>query len=205
MLRALTPRPKAIGSPTWSPASPPGGCANLAAPAARSWSTCGRTPPPPMWKTSRCCEQVIADFAAEDLLLVVEFLTYALPGEDSPAYAAAIPELIEGGSKLCLDLGLESAENPLSPARPRPAPTSPRCAAMCRGPCCRRASIMPPSSVRWKPRWQTAHLASSQGGRLWKDCISLDRAVTATDWTNHRRSRACANCRRSSARHMPRG
>ena len=28
-------------------------------------------------------QHVIADFAAEDLLLVVEFLTYALPGEDA--------------------------------------------------------------------------------------------------------------------------
>jgi tagatose-1,6-bisphosphate aldolase len=50
-------------------------------------------------------ERVIAEFAAEDLLLVVEFLTYALPDEAPEAYAAKIPSLIEGGSKLCLDAG----------------------------------------------------------------------------------------------------
>ncbi len=58
--------------------------------------------------------RVIADFAQENLLLVVEFLTYALPGEDKTAYAAKIPDLIEGGSRICLDLGVEGPENSLS-------------------------------------------------------------------------------------------
>jgi len=49
--------------------------------------------------------QVIADFAAEDLLLVTEFLTYALPGESPDAYKATFPALIEAGSRICLDLG----------------------------------------------------------------------------------------------------
>ena len=42
---------------------------------------------------------------SEDLLLVVEFLTYRLEGESPEAYAAKIPELIQGGTKICLDLG----------------------------------------------------------------------------------------------------
>jgi tagatose-1,6-bisphosphate aldolase len=50
-------------------------------------------------------ERVIADFASEDLLLVVEFLTYALEGESKEAYTAKIPELIQGGTVLCLDAG----------------------------------------------------------------------------------------------------
>ena len=38
----------------------------------------------------------IADFAAEDLLLVVEILTYQLDGESDEAYRAAFPSLIVG-------------------------------------------------------------------------------------------------------------
>jgi tagatose 1,6-diphosphate aldolase len=55
---------------------------------------------------------VIADFAAEGLLLGVEFLTYALPDEAPEAYAAKIPDLIEGGSTLCLDAGAKVLKIP---------------------------------------------------------------------------------------------
>jgi tagatose 1,6-diphosphate aldolase len=48
---------------------------------------------------------LIADFAAEDLLLVVEFLTYALPGETPADLAARTPGLIEGGSRLASTRG----------------------------------------------------------------------------------------------------
>eukprot|EP01037_Dinobryon_pediforme_P014609 gene14609-14733_t len=47
----------------------------------------------------------IADFAKEDLLLVVEFLTYPMPNESPEDYKAKFPSLIEGGSKICLELG----------------------------------------------------------------------------------------------------
>ena len=50
-------------------------------------------------------KQVIADFAAEDLLLVVEFLTYQVDGESADDYAAMFSALIEGGTKICLDVG----------------------------------------------------------------------------------------------------
>ena len=45
-------------------------------------------------------KNVIADFATENLLLVVEFLTYALEGEDKATYAEKLPGLIEGGSRI---------------------------------------------------------------------------------------------------------
>ena len=56
--------------------------------------------------------QCIEDFAREDLLLVVEFLTYALPGEDKAEYKAKFPSLIEGGTRLCLDAGAKVLKLP---------------------------------------------------------------------------------------------
>ena len=74
-------------------------------------------------------KQVIADFAAEDLLLVVEFLTYALPDEDKATHAAAVPSLIEGGSKICLDLGSKLLKIPF----PGTAQACANVTAMCAG------------------------------------------------------------------------
>ena len=56
----------------------------------------------------------VADFAAEDLLLVVEFLLYKLPGETSDDLKAKSPALIEGGSEMCLELGVQGVEDSLS-------------------------------------------------------------------------------------------
>ena len=56
---------------------------------------------------------VIADFAAEDLLLVVEFLTYRAGGRDAAEpMPPSVPELIDGGSRLCLDLGAKVLKIP---------------------------------------------------------------------------------------------
>ena len=122
-------------------------------------------------------ERVIAEFAAEDLLLVVEFLTYALPGESAEAYAAKIPELIEGGSKLCLDAGSKVLKIPY-PGTPE---------------ACANVTAMA-GDVPWavlsagvdhptflgQVEIAMANGASGviAGRSLWKDCISLDRAVT---------------------------
>src|SRR5689334_3901973 len=57
-------------------------------------------------------KQCIADFAREDLLLVVEFLTYRLPNEEPAEYKAKFPSLIEGGTKLCLDAGAKVLKLP---------------------------------------------------------------------------------------------
>lgn len=120
---------------------------------------------------------VIADFAREDLLLVVEFLTYALGGETPEAYAAKVPELIEGGVRICLDLGSKVLKIPY-PGTPE------ACANVTK-----MAGDVPwavlSAGVNHDTFLKQVEIAMQNGasgviaGRsLWKDCISLDRAVT---------------------------
>ncbi|MCW6509160.1 tagatose-bisphosphate aldolase [Lichenifustis flavocetrariae] len=121
----------------------------------------------------RCIE----DFGREDLLLVVEFLTYELPGESKADYLAAFPKLIEDGTKICLDLGSKVLKLPY----PGNAETCARISAMC-------------GEVPWavlsagvdhetfvgqvEIAMQNGASGVIAGRALWKDCISLDRAVT---------------------------
>lgn len=119
----------------------------------------------------------IADYAAEDLLLVVEFLTYSLPGEAPEAYQAKIPELIEGGSRLCLDAGSKVLKIPF-PGTPK------ACAnitAMCGPvPWAVLSAGVDHATFMGQVEISMANGASGviAGRSLWKDCISLDRAVT---------------------------
>lgn len=117
----------------------------------------------------------IADFVAEDLLLVVEFLTYPMPGESPEDYKAKFPSLIEGGSRICLDLGSKVLKIPY--------PGSPEA--------CANISAMA-GNVPWSVLSAGVDHATFIGqvgiamangasgviaGRsLWKDCVSLDRA-----------------------------
>jgi tagatose 1,6-diphosphate aldolase len=119
--------------------------------------------------------RVIEDFAAEDLLLVVEFLTYPLDGEDD--HASRVPDLVLGGVRHCLDLGAKVLKIPY-PGTPE---------------ACARVTEMA-GDVPWavlsagvdhatflsQVRTAVAHGARGviAGRSLWKDCISLDRAVT---------------------------
>lgn len=118
---------------------------------------------------------VIEDFAAEDLLLVVEFLTYALAGEED--YAARVPDLVLGGVRLCLDLGSKVLKIPY-PGTPE------ACAAVTA-----MAGDVPwavlsagVDHATFLGQVETAMTNGARGviaGRsLWKDCISLDRAET---------------------------
>ena len=122
-------------------------------------------------------ERVIAEFAAEDLLLVVEFLTYALPDEAPEAYAAKVPSLIEGGSKLCLDAGSKVLKIPY-PGTPQ------ACAnitAMCGDvPWAVLSAGVDHATFLGQVETSMANGASGviAGRSLWKDCISLDRSVT---------------------------
>lgn len=122
-------------------------------------------------------DAVVADFAAEDLLLVVEFLTYQLEGESKDDYKAKTAELIEGGSRLCLEHGAKLLKIPY------PGSAS-ACAAITR-----LAGSVPWAVLSAGVDHQTfldqVETAMSNGasgviaGRsLWKDCISLDRTVT---------------------------
>lgn len=122
-------------------------------------------------------ERVVAEFAAEDLLLVVEFLTYALPGEASEDYKARVPSLIEGGSRLCLDAGAKVLKIPF----PGNAAACASVTAMC-GPVPWAVLSAGVDHTTFLGQVETAMANGASGviaGRsLWKDCISLDRAVT---------------------------
>jgi tagatose 1,6-diphosphate aldolase len=118
--------------------------------------------------------QCIEDFAREDLLLVVEFLTYALPGEDPTAYKAAFPALIEGGTRLCLEAGAKVLKLPY----PGTAQSCAAITAMC-GPV--PWSVLS-AGVDHETFMGQVEIAMANGaagviaGRaLWKDCVSLDR------------------------------
>ena len=120
--------------------------------------------------------QCIADFAQEDLLLVVEFLTYQLEGESDADYAAKFPSLIEGGTRICLDCGSKVLKLPY-PGTPQ------ACANVTR-----MAGDVPwavlSAGVNHEKFLGQVEIAMQNGasgviaGRsLWKDCISLDRDI----------------------------
>lgn len=119
--------------------------------------------------------QVIADFAAEDLLLVTEFLTYALPGETPEAYKAAFPGLIEAGSRICLDLGAQILKIPF----PGTAEACANVTAMCGDvPWAVLSAGVDHATFLGQVDTAMANGASGviAGRSLWKDCIHLDAA-----------------------------
>ena len=121
-------------------------------------------------------KRCIADFAAEDLLLVVEFLTYKLPSESDADYKAKFPSLIEGGSRICLELGSKILKIPY-PGNPE------ACAAitkLCAGvPWAVLSAGVDHSTFLGQVEISMAAGASGviAGRSLWKDCVSLDPAV----------------------------
>jgi tagatose-1,6-bisphosphate aldolase len=126
--------------------------------------------------------EVIADFAAEDVLLVTEFLTYPMPGESPEAYQAAIPELIVAGSKICLDLGAHVLKIPY--------PGTPEACAKVTALCGDVPWAVLSAGVdhtTFLGQVETAMAAGASGviaGRsLWKDCIHLDPQEMATRLT----------------------
>ena len=122
--------------------------------------------------------RVVEDFAAEDVLLVVEFLTYALPGEDPAAYKAKTPELVTGGARLCLETGSKVLKIPY--------PGTPQACADITAMCGPVPWAVLSAGVDHETFVGQVEMAMANGasgviaGRsLWKDCISLDRTVTA--------------------------
>ncbi|MBW4022136.1 MAG: tagatose-bisphosphate aldolase [Proteobacteria bacterium] len=118
----------------------------------------------------------VADFAREDLLLVVEILTYQVEGEDAAEYGAQFPDLIVGCARMALDHGAKVLKLPYPGTEAA----------------CREISAMA-GEVPWAVlsagvdhetflgQVETAVRAGASGviaGRsLWKDCISLDPEV----------------------------
>ena len=119
----------------------------------------------------------IADFAAEDLLLVVEFLTYPLEGETPAAYAAAFPGLIVDGCGTCLDLGSKVLKIPY-PGTPQACADVTALAAGV--PWAVLSAGVDHATFLGQVETSMGSGASGviAGRSLWKDCISLDRAVT---------------------------
>lgn len=118
----------------------------------------------------------IADFAAEDLLLVVEFLTYALPGETKEAHAALVPWIVEAGTRLCVELGAKVLKLPW----PGSAEACARVTAAAGDvPWAVLSAGVDHATFLGQIEAAMANGASGViGGRaLWKDCISLDRAT----------------------------
>jgi tagatose 1,6-diphosphate aldolase len=129
-------------------------------------------------KNLQTLEQTIEDFARENLLLVVEFLTYRFEGENPEDYEAKIPALIEAGSRACLERGAKVLKIPY-----------PGCEEAC-ATVTRIAGDVPwavlSAGVDHETFLGQVEAAMKNGasgviaGRsLWKDCISLDRDVSA--------------------------
>lgn len=122
-------------------------------------------------------DAVVADFAAEDMLLVVEFLTYQLDGETKEDYKAKTAELIEGGSRLCLEHGAKLLKIPYPGS-------AEACAAITQlagnVPWAVLSAGVDHETFLGQVETAMANGASGviAGRSLWKDCISLDRAVT---------------------------
>ena len=127
----------------------------------------------------RCIE----DFAKEDMLLVVEFLTYALPGESRDEYKASFPGLIEEGTRRFLDLGSKVLKLPY----PGNGRSCARITAMCGAvPWAVLSAGVDHETFLGQVDIAMANGASGviAGRALWKDCISLDRSVTRDRLTN---------------------
>ncbi len=125
----------------------------------------------------------IEDFAKEDLLLVTEFLTYALPGEEPADYKAKFSSLIEGGTKLSLEAGAKVLKLPY--------PGSPESCARITKMCGEVPWSVLSAGVDHETFLGQIEIAMANGasgviaGRaLWKDCLSMDKTVQRDLLTN---------------------
>lgn len=115
----------------------------------------------------------IADFANEDLLLVVEILTYQLDGESDADYAAAFPGLIVDSARISVELGAKVLKLPY--------PGTPEACAEITALCGDIPWAVLSAGVDHSTFIGQVEIAMQNGasgviaGRaLWKDCISLD-------------------------------
>ncbi|AOR58731.1 tagatose-bisphosphate aldolase [Pectobacterium parmentieri] len=120
---------------------------------------------------------VIRDFAQEDLLLVVEFLTYSLENESREAYTLRLPELIPAGCQACIDQGAKVLKIPY----PGSDEACARVTTLC-GEIPWAVLSAGVDHATFLPQVESALKNGASGviaGRsLWKDCISLDRNVS---------------------------
>ena len=119
----------------------------------------------------------IEDFGREDLLLVVEFLTYQLTGESREEYEAKIPLLIQDGARACLEAGSKVLKIPY-PGSEKACATVTKIAGGV--PWAVLSAGVDHKTFLGQVEAAMRNGASGviAGRSLWKDCISLDRAVS---------------------------
>lgn len=121
----------------------------------------------------------IADFAREDLLLVVEILTYQLDGESDADYAKAFPGLIVESARISLELGSKVLKLPY----PGNAEACRQITDLCAGvPWAVLSAGVDHDTFIGQVRIAMENGASGviAGRALWKDCISLDAKTHET-------------------------
>jgi tagatose-1,6-bisphosphate aldolase len=120
-------------------------------------------------------DRCAADFGAEDVLLVVEFLTYQLPGETPDAYMATFPSLIFEGSRICLAHGAKVLKVPYPGSAEACAEVTRIAGAV---PWAVLSAGVDHETFLGQIEIALANGASGviAGRSLWKDCVSLDRA-----------------------------
>lgn len=121
----------------------------------------------------------VADFADENLLLVVEFLTYQLEGESGDDYARAFPDLIVNSARISLELGAKVLKLPY----PGTAEACRRITEICNGvPWAVLSAGVDHETFIGQVRTAMENGASGviAGRSLWKDCISLDAKTQET-------------------------
>jgi tagatose-1,6-bisphosphate aldolase len=118
----------------------------------------------------------IEDFEREDLLLVVEILTYQLEGETDADYARAFPELIVGTARMALEAGAKVLKLPF----PGTAKACRDITELCDGaPWAVLSAGVDHETFLGQVETAMKNGASGviAGRALWKDCISLDGAI----------------------------
>lgn len=121
---------------------------------------------------------IVADFAAEDLLVVVEILTYQVDGETDGEYSSKFPDLIVGCARMALELGSKILKLPY----PGTAEACAQITALCNGvPWAVLSAGVDHETFVGQVATAMKNGASGviAGRALWKDCISLDRKVSA--------------------------
>ncbi len=120
---------------------------------------------------------VVADFAREDLLLVVEFLTYPLADENNVVYQGKIPQLIQDGCQACIECGAKVLKIPYPGTEAACAKVTEICGDI--------PWAVLSAGVDHQTFLKQVDIALRNGasgviaGRsLWKDCISLNRDVS---------------------------
>ncbi len=119
----------------------------------------------------------IEDFGREDLLLVVEFLTYRLEGESPAEYEAKVPMLILEGSRACLELGSKVLKIPY-PGSEEACAEITRISGNVPWAVLSAGVDHATFLVQVEAAMKNGASGVIAGRSLWKDCISMDRQVS---------------------------